>query len=319
MAAFLSRTVDSTLKRGSRRAALNQLWVTQNTTVLGVTTVGGTTPSLLQSDGSDLWVACQGGVVSRVRGSDARLLETWTGAAGAFGIVLAMNRVLATGVISPGRLYQIDPSQPAGAVTTVASNLGNNASGIAFDGARVWTANQGPPGNVSIVTPGAAIPWTVTTLSIGIGATQPVGVLYDGAGIWVTDAGLGTLHKLSSAGAILQTVTVGSIPEHPGFDGTSLWVPNYDSKSVTIVRASNGTVLQTLTDSGLDHPFAAGFDGERVLVTNLDGSSVSLWRAADLTALGTFPTGAATAPLGVCSDGIRFWVSLGDAGKIARF
>src|SRR4249919_941611 len=51
MAAFLSRTVDGTLKRGSRRAALDQFWTTQNATVLGLTTVG-TNPQLVQSDGA---------------------------------------------------------------------------------------------------------------------------------------------------------------------------------------------------------------------------------------------------------------------------
>jgi hypothetical protein len=35
MAAFLSRTVDGVLKRGSRRAALDQFWTPQNATVLG--------------------------------------------------------------------------------------------------------------------------------------------------------------------------------------------------------------------------------------------------------------------------------------------
>src|SRR6185295_451701 len=40
MAAFLSRTVDGVLKRGSRRASLDQFWTAQNATVLGVTTVG---------------------------------------------------------------------------------------------------------------------------------------------------------------------------------------------------------------------------------------------------------------------------------------
>src|SRR5262249_8729200 len=33
MAAFLSRTVDGVLKRGSRRATLDQFWTTQNSTV----------------------------------------------------------------------------------------------------------------------------------------------------------------------------------------------------------------------------------------------------------------------------------------------
>src|SRR5215468_2796505 len=38
MAAFLSRTVDGVLKRGSRRAALGQFWNTQTASALGMTT-----------------------------------------------------------------------------------------------------------------------------------------------------------------------------------------------------------------------------------------------------------------------------------------
>src|SRR5262245_55642856 len=144
MAAFLSRTVDGVLKRGSRRAILDQFWTTQNSTVLGVTTVG-TAPRLLHSDGADIWVANGGGggTVSRVRGSDGKLLETWTGATNADVVRVAMGRVLVTGFTSPGSLYSIDPSQTAGLVTTVASTLGNTPAGIAFDGAKFWTANIG--------------------------------------------------------------------------------------------------------------------------------------------------------------------------------
>ena len=50
MAAFLSRTVDGVLKRGSRRAALRQLWTPQNAAMLGLTTVG-LGPDHLESDG----------------------------------------------------------------------------------------------------------------------------------------------------------------------------------------------------------------------------------------------------------------------------
>jgi S-layer family protein len=75
MAAFLSRSVDGVLRRGSRRAALNQFWTAQNATVLGLTTIG-IDPVLAQSDGLDVWVANGGGTVMRVRGTDGRLLET---------------------------------------------------------------------------------------------------------------------------------------------------------------------------------------------------------------------------------------------------
>ncbi len=315
MAAFLSRTVDGVLKRGSRRAILNQFWTTQNDTVLGLTTAGSA-PRLLASDGSDIWVANAGGSVSHVRGGDGKLLETWTGATSAYGVLVAIGRVFVTGSGSSGSLYLIDPSQTAGGVTTVASSLGNSPIGIAFDGLRIWTANYFG-GSVSIVTPGVTIPWTVTTVATGF--DHPVGILYDAAYIWVTDRFAGTLLKLDSSGAVLQTVTVGSFPNFPAFDGGNIWVPNSSSNAVSVVRASSGAVLQTLTGNGMDQPTAAAFDGQRVLVTNFGGDSVSLWKAADLTPLGSFPTGASTAPLGACSDGVNFWITQSATNKIARF
>src|SRR6185295_8836097 len=132
MAAFLSRSVDGVLKRGSRRASLDQFWTSQNESVLGLTTIG-LNPYHPKSDGVDVWVGNQlSGTVSRVRGSDGKLLETWTGAGSAFGVLVAMGRVFATSnFASPGNLYRIDPSQPAGAVTTVSSSLGNLPYGIA--------------------------------------------------------------------------------------------------------------------------------------------------------------------------------------------
>ena len=299
----------------SRRAALDQFWTPQNGTVLGLTAVG-TFATAVRSDGSDLWVAnAVGNSVSRVRGSDAKLLETWLGATSASGVLVTMGRVFVAGQSAPGALYQIEPSQTPGAVTTVASNLGNFPNGITFDGARIWTANVG--GSVSIVTPGLSVPWTVTNVATGF--AHLVGALYDGANVWVTDYGTGTLMKLDSAGAILQTVTVGSVPFFPIFDGTKIWVPNEGSNSVSVVRASSGAVLATLTGNGLSAPYSAAFDGERVLVTNSTGNSVSLWRAADLTPLGSFGTGAGTNPNGTCSDGVNFWIALSGTDKLARF
>ncbi len=312
MAAFLSRSVDGVLKRGSRRAALQQFWTAQYDTVVGLTTVGSE-PTLVQSDGLDIWVANSGGTVSRVRASDGKLLETWTGALAATGVLVAIGRVFVTGEVGPGRLYQIDPSQPAGAVTTVASNLGVNPQGIAFNGSRIWTSGNGV---VSIVTPGATIPWTVTTVTTGF--DTPLGILYDGANIWVTNT-TGALLKVDSTGAVLQTVPVGSGASFPAFDGANIWVPNYQANSVSVVRASSGAVLQTLIGNGLSNPRAVAFDGQRVLVTNRFAGSVSLWKAADLTPIGSFPTGAGTSPYGACSDGVNFWITLQTENKLARF
>jgi hypothetical protein len=248
-----------------------------------------------------------------VRASDGKLLETWTGSLFPHGVVLAKGRVFVSG--ENGALFQIDPRQPAGSVTTVASNLGSLSYGIAFDGSRIWTANHS--GSVSIVTPGPSVPWTVTTVTTGF--SGPRGMLYDGANIWVTDDA-GTLLKLDSTGAILQTITIFKFPGEPAFDGTNLWVPA-TAEVVSVVRASNGSVLASLTGNGMARPLSAAFDGQRVLVTNLDGGSVSLWKAADLSPLGSFAVGPQ--PYGACSDGLNFWITLhgviSPPGQLARF
>ena len=312
MTAFITRTLDQSLKRGSRRAALKQFWTPTSADGLGLTAVG-TQPFYVESDGSDLWVANNGdGTISRVRASDGKLLDTWTGATSAFGVLAAKGMIFIAGFQSFGTLYQIDPTQPAGAVTTLTSSIGAFPRGISFDGARVWTANSG--GSVSIVTLNPLSSSTVTA-----GFSSPFGVLYDGANIWVTDASAGKLFKLNSSGAIIQTVDTGSSPAFPVFDGTNIWVPNTNSNSVTVVRASTGAVLATLTGNGLNTPFTPAFDGERILITNVIGTSVSLWKAADLTPLGSIGTGTGTGPVGACSDGINFWITLADANKLARF
>lgn len=117
----------------------------------------------------------------------------------------------------------------------------------------------------------------------------------------------------------MQTVRVGSIPAYPIFDGTNIWVPNADSNSVSVVRASTGQVLATLAGKGLNDPGVAAFDGERILVTNADGHSVSLWKAADMSPLGFFDVGGE--PVGACSDGVNFWVTLNEVpyGRLVRF
>jgi hypothetical protein len=119
-------------------------------------------------------------------------------------------------------------------------------------------------------------------------------------------------------------VTVGLEPGLPVFDGANIWVPNEDGDSVSVVRASSGAVLATLTGNGLAFPRAAAFDGQRVLVTSQLGTpSVSLWKAADLTALGSTAVPANFRPLGATSDGVNFWVALQTSiapfGKLLRY
>lgn len=317
MAAFLSRMVDRVLQRVSPRAPLGRYWTPKNGDVIAMTTVGAV-PALVRSDGADVWVANFGsGTVSRVRGSDGRLLETWTGASTAYAILVAMGRVFVAGNFTRS-LFMINPSEQAGQVTTLVADLVGDPFGIAFDGARIWTANHGASGSVSIVTPGATTPWTFTTIATGF-PTGLTGALYDGENIWVTDEGGDRLLRLSASGSILQTVTVGSRPLYPVFDGANLWVPNRDSNSITVVRSRSGDVLTTLTGNGLNGPFGSAFDGQRVLITNVVGNSLSLWRASDLAPLGSVGLNGVVDPAGACSDGRDFWITLFNGDGLIRY
>jgi hypothetical protein len=325
MAAFITRTLDQSLRRGSKRAALRQFWTTGGVDDLGLTTVG-TRPMLLKSDGADLWIAnytsatAGASTISRVRASDGKLLQTWTGASSAVAVLVAMGKVFVLGDTEPGNLYQIDPTQAAGPVTLLTNTLGRFPTGIAYDGHRIWTANLG--GSVSIITLNSMGPPTVINVSTGFSSLE--GILFDGTNIWVTDNVSGSvdkLYKLDSNGAIIQSVDVGSLPHAPVFDGTNIWVPNGLSNSVSVVRAGGGlagTVLATLTGNGLNGPIQVAFDGERILATSLAGDSISLWSASDLTPISTFSTGAGSGPHGVCSNGTNFWITLETVNKLAR-
>ena len=325
MSAFVTRTLDQSIKRGADRLAINQLWTPQNEANLAMTTVG-TNPKFAKSDGVDVWVSNYvSDSISRVHASDGRKLGDWTGATAASGVLVAMGKVFATGYVpgSPGKLYELDPTQPPGSVTTLSSNLGLGSLSMAFDGTRIWTANHGTlapdTGSVSIITLSPSV--MVNTVSTGF--SEPLGIVYDGANIWVTDSGDSTLKMLDPSGNVLKSVHVGGDPHYPAFDGTNIWVPNRASNTVSVVRAIGGlagTVLATLnSNSSTNSQQQAVFDGQRILITNGSSDSVSLWNASDLTPIGTFATGVNSGPTGVCSDGLSFWIALFNSNKLARF
>lgn len=311
MAAFVTRGMDQSVKRSSRRAALDQFWNTIPGAVLGVTDVGGS-PVLAKSDGADIWVANSGsGTVSRVRASDGVKLGDWTGATNAVGVLVAGGKVYVTGETNPGTLYQIDPTQPPGPVTIVASTLGAYPNGIGFDGHLIWTANNS--GSISMIDPRT---WGVQNKTAGL--VHPVGIVFDGRQIWVTDAGDNSLKRTDDFGDVGPPISVGLSPYFPAFDGMNIWVPNVHSFDISVVRAKGnlaGTVLATL--SGQGGGTQAAFDGERILITNHNSDRVSLWNASTMSLITEFTV--AGGPFGVCSDGVNFWITLFGANKLARF
>jgi hypothetical protein len=307
--------MDQSLKRGSRRAALNQWWtLTDQGALRSVSFNPGSSLHDIVCDGQDLWVSEENGNVFRVRASDGKLLGTWTGATGARGLIAAAGRIFIAGTlgsINPGKIYVINPEAAPGPVTVFENDIGASANEITFDGANLWTANV--TGSISRINVGTGIDSTFTS-----GFATPVNILWDGTSLWVND---GQVKRVDPTNAsVLETIPVTGI-SNMRFDGTNLWLSGYNTDTVTIVRATGalrGTVLATLTGNGLHSPYGMAFDGERMLVCNTFGS-VSLFKAADFTPLGNVSTGATSDTRFACSDGVNFWVIRYSTRDIVRF
>jgi hypothetical protein len=319
MAAFITRTQDSALKRGSRRAAAGQWFTPQNVGTLNTTPVGDS-PRFNCFDGEDIWVAnSASGSVTRVHASDGRVLGTWTGANAATNTIAAAGFIYVTGNTNPGKIYRINPALAPGAVIEVGSNIGAFPLSITYDGLNLWTANQGMGSGTGSITRYNIITDTETTFDGGF--SQPVGIVFDGSHLWVVDEEADALYRVNAAdGSRLENLDLGAITSPvaiPVFDGSNIWVPLSNGLQV-ISTSTPARLLATLTDNGLGSGNqAAAFDGERIMVTNNSSNSVSLWKASSLTPLGNLNLGIGMNPYGVCSDGLHFWIVVDTAGSDA--
>jgi sugar lactone lactonase YvrE len=329
MAAFISRTHDSAIRRSTQRAAAQQWWRPSNVSVLRSTSFTSTSPLDLRNiawDGADLWVADNSiHNVHRVRASDGRVLSSYFAAdLNPHDIIVAAGYVFVTSLegSNPGRVYRIDPQispLDSGWLTLITDNTGPNPVGITFDGQRIWTANSLGGGSITRIVLSTGIEATFTS-----GLITPADILWDGENLWVADQGADNVKRVDpTTGTVLEFVPAGNGPSKLLFDGTNLWVSNTLSDSITVIRAVGGlrgTVLDTITGNGLDAPLGMAFDGERVLVTNNTSlGSVSLFKATDLTPLGNLFTGVNSNPVAACSDGLNFWIVRQGLDDIARF
>jgi hypothetical protein len=310
MAAFITRTQDSALKRGSERAAAGQWAAPKEFGVIRPTDVGSG-PRFICSDGEDIWVPnLFDDTITRVHGSDGRVLGTWTGADWAHTTIAAAGFIYIIGFDIQGKLYRINPSLPPGPVTVIEDNVGVFPISITYDGLNLWTANQGQGVGGSISRYNLV---TDTKTGFVTGFNQPCGIVFDGNHLWVVDEGDDALHRVNPAnGAVIETVAIGAISNYaaiPIFDGSNIWVPVTDGVSV-VSTSSPARLLKTLNGNGLaGENYAAAFDGERVMVTNKNTHRLSLWKATSLTQIGLVALDSDTIPYGVCSDGLHFWIA----------
>ncbi|MGA2735829.1 MAG: YncE family protein [Bryobacteraceae bacterium] len=179
-------------------------------------------------------------------------------------------------------------------------SVGIEPAGIAYDGANIWAANIS---GSNVIKLQAATGTVVGTFPVG---SEPIGVAFDGANIWVANFGSNNVTELQAAtGAVLGTFPVGSNPIALAFDGANIWVANSGSNNVTELQAATGAVVGTFNVGSI--PRAVAFDGANIWVTNNGSNTVSKLLASTGAVVGTFPVG--TSPYGVAFDGANIWVA----------
>jgi len=272
----------------------------------------GSSPDGVAFDGANIWVVNLGSTtVSKLRTSDGTC----------------------AGVANP----------PGSSVTACSFAVGSAPLGVAFDGANLWVTNQSSTTVTKLrasdgTCNGVANPpgSSVTACSFAVGS-YPMGVAFDGANIWVANAGSATVTKLrASDGATLGTFAVGSYPYGVAFDGANIWVTNQSSTTVSKLRASDGTCAGVANPPGSSvtacsfavgtGPRGVAFDGANIWVTNGSSNTVTTLRASDGTCNGVAnpPGSSVTAcsfavgsnPMGVAFDGANIWVVNYDSGTV---
>jgi hypothetical protein len=144
---------------------------------------------------------------------------------------------------------------------------------------------------------------TPTSFTVGL---APSSTAFDGANMWVTNAGSRSVSVLrASDGAHVMTPTVGVGPVGIAYDGINMWVTNYSDNTVSVLRASDGAHVMTIT-VGIG-PQGIAFDGANMWVVNRLSSSVSVLRASDGAHVMTPTVGGM--PYAIAFGGANMWIT----------
>ena len=132
----------------------------------------------------------------------------------------------------------------------------------------------------------------ILSVSYPVGS-NPQGVAFDGANIWVCNFNSDTVSKLRANDGVLQgTFAVGASPSHAISVGTQIWVSNSGNNTVTNLRAADGNEVGTYKVGA--EPAGLAFDGLHVWVAQRGANSVSKLRASDGVVVGTFNSKSAS-------------------------
>lgn len=199
----------------------------------------------------------------------------------AFGLSVGADSTAPTATtyyacLNAGQLSQVGTTQPT--CTSPATPISWNSQGP--------VGPTGPAGGLPVVLGGSSYGFSLQNEPTY--ATS--GIIAAGNDIWVSGTvqqpqGTNSVTEISAiTGSVVRVLSGGNygfnVPEGLAFDGTNIWVANWNGNSVTELNESTGAWVKTLSDSSYDFstPFSLAFDGKNIWVAN--NHSVTVLNAA---------------------------------------
>jgi YVTN family beta-propeller protein len=140
----------------------------------------------------------------------------------------------------------------------------------------------------------------------------------DGTHLWNPDYGsdIQIIDTASHAASMIPTTRYPTVVAFSP-DGQSVYVSNYQDRSVTVIDVGTQKEVGTIPVGEKPWEIAFNPDGTRAYVTNVGTSTVSVIDTASKSVVATIPVGHAAAPIAVSADGRSIYVSSGSANTIS--
>ncbi len=179
--------------------------------------------------------------------------------------------------------------------------VGKDPFALTFDGIRIWVANSGD-NTVQMIDPVTGVAGTPVPVGNG-----PSALAFDGMRLWVANPRDNTMQAINPAtGIVGASIVVGRIPSALVFDGTRLWVANWRDDTVQAIDATIGIIVYAPIPVG-NGPSDLVFDGVRLWVANTVDNTVQAIDPA--TGMVDAPIPVGNGPSALAFDGTRLWVA----------
>ncbi len=221
----------------------------------------GDSPVDIVFDGLNIWVSNSGSnTVTKLRVTDGEILGTYPCGSQPRGLIFDGSSIWVANYFSD-HVTQLRASD--------GMNLGDHpipgtsAWAIGFDGTSIWLVDDNFGEVVKFRPSDGQI---LGAYPVG---PSPSGIVYDGANIWVGNDN-GELVKIRASDGlnlgVFPAFPNSSTPGDLAYDGTHIWATNSSNDSVAVIRASDGSWVNSIKTG--HRPNGIVFDGASMWVAN---------------------------------------------------